>query len=102
MFESGMREFLVRVRTTVPEDLVDEAWAEIVAAERIRGAELRLEGTIVDIWRIPSEEVVENVGIWRAPDASSIHAAIDSLPARPWMSVEVTPLAPHPLSQARL
>lgn len=97
-----MREFLVRVRTTVPADLADEAWAEIVAAERVRGAELRGRGTIVDIWRIPSEDVVENVGIWRAPDVSSIHAAIDSLPARPWMSVEVTPLVPHPLSRTRL
>ena len=97
-----MNEFLVRVRTTVPPDLADEAWAEIVAAERVQGAELRREGTIVYIWRISSEEAVENVGIWRAPDVSSIHAAIDSLPARPWMSVEVTALAPHPLSQTSL
>jgi muconolactone D-isomerase len=94
----AMTEFLVRVRTTVPEDLSLEAWREVVAAERIRGAELRDAGVIAHIWRVPAAETIENVGVWHAEDQATLHAAIDSLPARPWMHVEVTPLERHPLS----
>lgn len=93
-----MSEFLVRVSTTVPKNLSIDAWSDVVAAERIRGAELRRDGVIAHIWRIPCSTAVENVGVWRAADAAALHSAIDSLPARPWMQVEVTPLEPHPLS----
>lgn len=94
----AMTEFLVRVRTTVPADLTPDAWNAVVAAERIRGAELRDTGVIVHIWRVPTAEAVENVGVWRATDAAALQAAIDSLPARPWMQVDVTPLERHPLT----
>lgn len=94
----AMTEFLVRVRTTVPGDLSPEAWNDVVAAERIRGAELRDTGVIAHIWRVPAAETVENVGVWRATDAAALHEAIDSLPARPWMQVDVTPLERHPLT----
>lgn len=91
-------EFLVRVRTTVPADLSADEWARVVAAERVRGAELRDAGVIAHIWRIPAVAVVENVGVWRANDRAALQAAIDSLPARAWMQIEVTPLERHPLT----
>lgn len=93
-----MTEFLVRVRTTVPGDLSLEAWSEVVAAERIRGAELRDAGVIAHIWRVPAAATIENVGIWRATDQAALHEAVDTLPARPWMQVEITPLERHPLT----
>lgn len=94
----ALNEYLVRVRTVVPGDLPLSTWSEVVAAERVRGAELRDAGTIAHIWRISSDEAIENVGVWRAPDEDRLRAAIDSLPARPWMHVEVTPLERHPLT----
>lgn len=91
-------EFLVRVRTTVPADVSAEDWSAVVAAERRRGAELRRDGVIAHIWRVPSDEAVENIGVWRADDRDAVQTAIDSLPARPWMQVEVTLLEEHPLT----
>lgn len=94
----AQHDFLVRVRTVVPIVMSAEEWSDVVAAERRRGAELRRDGVIAHIWRVPSDEVVENVGVWRAEDRDAVQVAIDSLPARPWMQVEVTPLEEHPLT----
>jgi muconolactone delta-isomerase len=93
-----LKEFLVRVRTVVPGDLSTDEWSAVIAAERARGTELRDAGTIAHIWRIPSTEAVENVGVWRGEDEAAVRAAVDSLPARQWMHVEVTPLERHPLA----
>jgi muconolactone D-isomerase len=68
---------------------------ELLAAEAARGRELRDAGTILRIWRIPGRTA--NAGIWSAPDATALHDALTSLPLFAWMSVQVTPLAVHPL-----
>ncbi|WP_372514192.1 muconolactone Delta-isomerase family protein [Mycobacterium interjectum] len=36
------------------------------------------------------------LGLWRAPDAEGMEAILESLPLRPWMGVETTPLTAHP------
>jgi muconolactone D-isomerase len=60
-------------------------------AEANRGRELQAAETIVRIWRIPGRTA--NVGIWRAPDPTSLHEAIASLPMFPYLRADVTPLA---------
>jgi muconolactone D-isomerase len=85
-------EFLVAIDLArLPADVGED----LLAAERVRGRELQAARTIERIWRVPGKKA--NVGIWRAADATELHAAIESLPAFPWMSVTVTPLAAHPL-----
>jgi muconolactone D-isomerase len=59
--------------------------------------ELRRQGTIKRIWRIPGG--LRNVGIWEARDATELHAAIAGLPFFPWIEAEVIPLARHPLEE---
>jgi muconolactone D-isomerase len=88
-------EFLVRIDVRVPDDTTDERIAELVEAERDRGAALRERGTIKRIWRVPGR--MRNVGVWEAEDATALHEAITSLPLARWFDVEVTPLAVHPL-----
>ena len=88
-------EFLVAIDVRLPDHLSDEAIAELVEAERVRGKELRERGTIKRIWRVPGR--MRNVGIWEAEDATALHAALTSLPLSRWFEVEVTPLAMHPL-----
>ena len=51
-------------------------------------------GRIRRLWRIPGRRA--NWGLWEAPDASELHAAIRSLPFFPWLQVDVHPLAAHP------
>jgi muconolactone D-isomerase len=89
-------EFLVRINVLLPPDTATEV--DLHERELRRGQELRASGVIARIWRIPGQTA--NVGIWRAEDATKLHAAISSLPLFPWMTVEVTPLATHHLEES--
>jgi muconolactone D-isomerase len=86
-------EFLVQIDVALPADVR----GDVVAAERRVGAQLLDDGAIRRIWRVPGTSA--NVGIWDAADATALHRAIASLPAFPWATVQVTPLAVHPLEE---
>ncbi|HEY5333533.1 MAG TPA: muconolactone Delta-isomerase family protein [Solirubrobacterales bacterium] len=92
-----MSEFLVEIKINLPADLDAEDREALVAAELKRGKELVEAGSISRIWRLPGRRA--NVGIWSAPDADALHAAITTLPMFPYMDIEVTALATHPLEQ---
>jgi muconolactone D-isomerase len=79
----------------LPADMPDARKAELTAAERDYGAELRRRGAIQRIWRVPG--ATRNVGIWEARDATELHELISGLPLFPWVEAEVTALAQHPL-----
>ncbi len=87
-------EFLVHIEVEWPADGDPDEKARLTAAERARAAELAREGRIRRLWRIPGRWA--NWGIWEAPDADALHAAITSLALYPWLDVTVHPLATHP------
>jgi len=87
-------EFLLHIKVTFPPDGDPEEKARRIAAEGIRARELAAQGVIKRVWRIPGQWA--NYGIWEAPDATTIHNAVTSLPMWPYLEVEVTPLAAHP------
>ena len=87
----------MQITTVLPPDMPPADRDELVDAERRRGRELMDEGVIRAIWRVPGR--MRNVGIWEAADATDLHDLITSLPASPWFSAEVTPLAVHPLGR---
>ena len=91
-------EFLVEIHARLPGEMDPERRSELLAAELQSGRELRGDGVIERIWRVPG--ALRNVGIWSAPDAAALHAAIASLPLFPWLNAEVTPLAQHPIEGA--
>jgi muconolactone D-isomerase len=91
----SVQEYLVRIQVALPADMPAGRSAELAAAERERGVQLRSQGAIQRIWRLPGQTA--NVGVWAAGSASELHELIGSLPLHPWMSVEVTALAVHPL-----
>jgi muconolactone D-isomerase len=88
-------EFLVEISVHLPPDLPSDQVDRLMAAERVRGAELRAAGTIQRIWRVRGG--LRNVGIWNASDEAELRAAIESLPLAPYLEAEVTPLSVHPL-----
>lgn len=88
-------EFLVEIEVEVPTEMTATERARLAAAELERGRQLQATGTIVRIWRIPGRKA--NAGIWEAPDATALHAAIESLPMFPHLRATVTSLARHPL-----
>jgi muconolactone D-isomerase len=87
-------EFLVHIQVNWPPDGDPAELARLTAAERARAAELVGEGRIRRLWRIPGR--FANWGIWEAPDADALHAAISSLAFYPYLDATVHPLAAHP------
>ena len=92
-------EYLVHIEVRWPADGDPDQLARLTAAERDRAAELAAAGTIRRLWRVPGRRA--NWGVWEAPDATALHAAIASLPLFPWLSVEVHPVAAHPSDPER-
>jgi muconolactone D-isomerase len=89
-------DFLVILRQDWPA-LRDRAdLADLIAAERRAGGELLRSGVLRLIWRVPGQRA--NVGVWRAEDATSLHAQLARLPLWPWLTATVIPLAEHDLT----
>ncbi len=88
--------FLVRIDVGLDPALDPRARQELLDAERKRGEELKAEGLIVDMWRIPGR--IANYGLWSAPSPTALHEALSSLPVFPYTSIDVTALAAHSLT----
>jgi len=90
-------DFLVEITVELPAQMPEPERRRLLVAELERGRELRGEGSIRSIWRLPGR--FANVGVWSATDATELHRLIESLPLYPWLRVEVTALAAHPLAE---
>ena len=87
-------EFLVSIEVEYPADGDAERLEQLTKAERVRAGELVAEGALKRIWRVPGRRA--NWGLWEAPDATSLHQHLSSLPFFPYLNIEVLPLAQHP------
>ncbi|MFD9392814.1 muconolactone Delta-isomerase family protein [Streptomyces sp. NPDC060000] len=95
-----MREFLVEITTTVPEGTSQDEVDERRAAEAVRARELAASGHLARLWRPVGE--VRSIGVWCADDEAELHEKVlGTLPLRPWMTLTVTPLQPHPNDPGR-
>lgn len=91
-------EFLVRGRQHLPHDMDPASRQRVIAAEGERAEQLIREGLLRRIWRVPGER--GSWTLWEAPDATALHAALESLPLYPWYDLTVHPLAQHPRDPA--
>lgn len=87
-------EFLVRFEINQPESMSPDERERLRVIERARAMELREQGVLKRLWRVPGRRAV--VGLWETSDATALHEALASLPMFPWMDVDVEPLATHP------
>jgi len=87
-------EFLVRFEVDAPASMTADERERLRGLERVRAMELREQGLLRRLWRVPGRRAV--VGLWEAPDATALHDALASLPMFPWMDVSVEALATHP------
>ena len=92
-------EFLVSIKVEVPQDFPASSFEQLLVKERLRGQELKTQGSIERIWRIPGTR--NNVGIWKATDATELHSLLSSLPIFAFMTIEIVPLAVHPLEEEK-
>jgi muconolactone D-isomerase len=93
--KKALKEFLVKITTTVP-DGTDPAEADRRrAAEAVRAKELAATGHLVRLWRPVGE--LHSIGLWRAADEAELREKVlGTLPLRPWMTLVVTALDSHP------
>jgi len=90
-------EFLADMVTHVPEGTSESEVRHTKEREAIRAAELAEEGHLLRLWKPPVRpEEWRTLGLWRADDEEQLLDVLASLPLHPWMTVGVTPLAPHP------
>ena len=76
-----MAEFLVRITVAMPTDL-DAACVPSRRGRARAGPRLVQDGSIVRIWRVPG--TTNNVGVWRAGDASALCTPAAFVPRRAW------------------
>ncbi|WP_328328186.1 MULTISPECIES: muconolactone Delta-isomerase [unclassified Streptomyces] len=89
-------DFLVRIDATRVYELPADDHNDLVERERDRGRELMADGVLRRLWTLPGKRA--NIGLWSAPDADTLVEALNSLPIRPYVDIDVTALATHPLS----
>lgn len=87
-------EFLVRTENRLPADTPDETRESLRKGERTRAMELRENGVLKRLWRVPGRNAT--VGLYEAGDPAELHEALASLPMWKWMDVTVEALATHP------
>jgi muconolactone D-isomerase len=87
-------EWLVHVEIRLPPETPADLVTQRRREEAERAAELTAAGHLLRLWRIPGQWA--NWGLWSAPEATTLHEVLSSLPLYPWATIEVHPLAEHP------
>ena len=86
--------FTVTVPAGTPGETVDATNAR----EAGRARELAGQGRLLRLWKLPGHGHV--LGLWQARDAGGLQAILAALPLYAWMTVQTTPLTPHPSDPA--
>jgi muconolactone D-isomerase len=95
-----MKEFLVEITTIIPEGTESAEVDRRRAAESVRAAELAAAGHLFRLWRPVGE--LRSIGVWCAADEAELRQKVlGTLPLRPWMALQVTPLESHPNDPGR-
>jgi len=92
-------EILTTFVIDVPEGTPDRAVEETEAREGERAEELAGQGHLRRLWRLPGRG--RSLGLWQAAGPAQLQAILRSLPLDPWMTVQTTPLTPHPSDPAQ-
>jgi muconolactone delta-isomerase len=89
-------EFLVEKTTQLPDDLDAVRSSTLRSAETQVVGELMASGVLRRLWRSADGARTVTIGLWEARDETELAQFLSRLPLRPWMSVHVRPLTPHP------
>jgi muconolactone delta-isomerase len=90
----GNSEFFTVSTSSVPADTAPELVGTIDKDERDRARELAQKRSLERMWSLPGQGRV--LGLWQAPDIGEMNSVVASLPARSRMTIQITPLSPHP------
>ncbi|MDT7717593.1 MAG: hypothetical protein QOH09_3585, partial [Pseudonocardiales bacterium] len=97
--EAGESEFLTTLSVTVPAGTLSQDVDATTAREADNARELAGQGHLLRLWKLPGQ-LSRALGLWRAHDTAGMQAILAALPPYAWMSVQTTPLTPHPSDPA--
>ncbi|MDQ1105680.1 muconolactone Delta-isomerase [Nocardioides zeae] len=86
--------FCVRMDVDLPRDLDPEVRADTLAREKAYSQELQRSGKWPHIWRVVG--AYSNISVFDVDSTEELHDLLWNLPLFPYMTIDVTPLAPHP------
>lgn len=86
--------FAVRMDVDVPRDLDPAVREDTLAREKAYAQELQRAGEWQHIWRVVGQ--YSNLSVFDVESNDRLHEILWNLPLFPYMTIEVTPLAPHP------
>ena len=86
--------FCVRMDVDLPRDLDPEVRADTLAREKAYSQELQRSGRWPHIWRVVG--AYSNISVFDVDSTEELHDLLWNLPLFPCMTIDVTPLAPHP------
>lgn len=96
-------EFLITMTITAPSDTPAHVVDDTIAREAARARLLAERGHLVRLWSLQSgPDGRRTLGLWRARDPGELMVILESLPLSGWMTIETTPLTPHPNDPIRL
>ena len=84
--------FSVRMDIDIPRDLDPAVPADTLAREKAHSQELQRSEKWPHIWR----GAYSNISVFDVASNEELHDLLWNLPLFPSMTIEVTPLAPHP------
>jgi muconolactone delta-isomerase len=94
-------EFLTTFIINIPVDTAGQTVDDTEEAEAERTHQLAQQGNLLRLWMLPAQaDGTHALGLWRARDAADMQAILRSLPLEAWMTVQTTPLSPHPSDPA--
>jgi muconolactone delta-isomerase len=94
----GAAEFLVTFTLAVPPGSAPQVVQDTKAREAQRARELAGQGHLLRLWTLPGDG--RSLGLWQARGADQMRAILRALPLASWMTVDITPLSPHPSDPA--
>lgn len=94
---------MITTTLTVPSGTSVRVVDDATEREARRCHELAEAGHLVRFWALPAgPDGPRMLGLWRARDPGELMAVVESLPLSGWMTIETTPLRPHPSDPIRL
>jgi muconolactone D-isomerase len=89
--------FLTTMTTSVHEGTSEAGVGSTQERERAQAYELGDQSHLLGLWQPPVGAGERRaLGPWSAGDEQQLLEVPATMPSHPWMTVEVTPLAPHP------
>ena len=97
----GTKEFLTTFNIDIPDGTPRQSVEDTEASEAKAAGELAQQGHLIRLWTLASQDGHGRaLGLWRSQDEAGMKAILDGLPLSGWMTVDITPLTPHPSDPA--